>query len=450
MNSMKRVALVFTLCAATLQVSAEDRPNVVMIFADDLGTGDLACYGHPYAVTPNIDRLAKEGTRFTRYYATGVTCCPSRTGFMTSRHPASFENYMSAYGFGGRITVTDLLHNNGYATGHFGKWHIGPEKRDQADGIYGIDEVQIIGVSQQPDAGRDDDLFDSAIDFIGRHRDGRPFYVNMWGHITHYAVKPSERFDDLFGDLEVDESRFDAWMTEKFKNTRKHGFDVNTCMRSYLEDVHSLDLAVGRVLNALDKWKLTDNTIVVFSSDQGPAPNGEFQNERQEAADPVYKANMLGWAGGLRGGKHEQYEGGVRIPFVVRWPGRVPTNRVNSTSVLSGLDWLPTLCALTSTPYDASQFEGLDVSDVWLGGDRNPDRYLFWKAGRSPSALSDPWKIHLAENGTELYNLDEDPAETANVAEQHPEICKRMTDRIDEWVKTLPTKVNRRQRKKAR
>jgi hypothetical protein len=154
MNSVKRVALVFALCAASLQVSAEDRPNIVMIFADDLGTGDLACYGHPYAVTPNIDRIAKEGTRFTRYYATGVTCCPSRTGFMTSRHPASFENYMSAYGFGDRITVTELLRDNGYATGHFGKWHIGPEKPGRANGVYGIDEVGIIGNSERPDAGR--------------------------------------------------------------------------------------------------------------------------------------------------------------------------------------------------------------------------------------------------------------------------------------------------------
>jgi len=432
---------------AAASASRAQKPNIVMIFADDLGTGDLACYGHPYAVTPNIDRLATEGTRFTRYYATGVTCCPSRTGFMTSRHPASFENYMSAYGFGDRITITELLRNNDYVTGHFGKWHIGPEKPGQADAVYGIDEVGIIGDSERLDAGRDDDLFDAAIDFIKRNRDGKPFYVNIWGHITHYPVKPNKRFDHLFGDLEVDESRFDAWMADKFENTRKRGFDVNTCMRSYLEDVYSLDLAIGRVLNALDKWDLTDNTIVVFTSDQGPAPNGEIQNERQAAKPPVYKANMLGWAGGLRGGKHEQYEGGVRIPFILRWPEHVPAGRVNSTSVLSGLDWLPTLCALTSTQYDASQFEGLDVSDVWHGADRNPDRYLFWKAARYPTALCGSWKIHLGQNTTELYNLDSDPGETTNVAGQYPEICKRMTGEIQEWVGTLPTEVNRKRQK---
>jgi N-acetylgalactosamine-6-sulfatase len=247
--------------------------------------------------------------------------------------------------------------------------------------------------------------------------------------------------------MEVDELLFDPYMKQKFANTRAHGFDVNTCMGSYLADVHSLDLAVGRVLQALDEWKLAEKTIVVFSSDQGPAPNGEMQNAQQRNKETVYKANMLGWAGGLRGGKHEQYEGGVRIPFILRWPGRVPANRVNSTSVLSGLDWLPSLCALTATQYEQSRFEGLDVSDIWLGSDRNPVRYLFWKAGGSPSALSDPWKIHLGENGTELYNLEEDPGETVNVAKRHPEISKRMTIKIAEWTETLPVKAKQKSRK---
>ncbi|MCB1124789.1 MAG: sulfatase-like hydrolase/transferase, partial [Verrucomicrobiae bacterium] len=145
-----------------------DQPNIVFIFADDLGTGDLACYGHPYALTPNIDRLAKEGTKFTRYYATGVTCCPSRTGFMTSHHPSSYEAYPADFGFGDKITVTELLHKNGYATGHFGKWHIGRENKGAPVDDYGIDEVKIMGGSDGP--GRDDDLFAAAMNFIKRHK----------------------------------------------------------------------------------------------------------------------------------------------------------------------------------------------------------------------------------------------------------------------------------------
>jgi N-acetylgalactosamine-6-sulfatase len=128
---MKRslVTLGFFSLALMLVASfaqAQEKPNVVFILADDLGYGDLGCYGHPYAQTPNINSLAKDGTRFTRFYATGVTCQPSRVGFMTSRHPCSFERRVGDYGFDGRPTITELLNKNGYATGHFGKWHIGP------------------------------------------------------------------------------------------------------------------------------------------------------------------------------------------------------------------------------------------------------------------------------------------------------------------------------------
>ena len=127
-----RIVTLFAAFASTLiwaKESDNQRPNIVFMLADDMGIGDLGCYGHPYAVTPNIDRLAEEGTRFTRYYATGVTCCPSRTGFMTSHHPASFDSYMADFGFGDKVTISELLNDEGYATGHFGKWHIGSDNK---------------------------------------------------------------------------------------------------------------------------------------------------------------------------------------------------------------------------------------------------------------------------------------------------------------------------------
>src|SRR6476620_11598602 len=128
------------LCASVplCETSAADKPNIVFILADDFGFGDLACYGHPYAKTPNIDRLASEGTRFTQAYSTGVTCCPARTGLMTSKFPATFHTYPANGGFGDRVTITDLLHKVGYRTGHFGKWHIGPNEKN---GTYGIDVI---------------------------------------------------------------------------------------------------------------------------------------------------------------------------------------------------------------------------------------------------------------------------------------------------------------------
>lgn len=133
------LAVAILLASAALAAEST-KPNVVFILADDLGYGDLGCYGHPYARTPNIDRLASEGTRFTQFYSTGVTCCPARTGLMTSKFPATFREYPANGGFGQRVTITDLLHQAGYRTGHFGKWHIGPNEKN---GTYGIDVVGV-------------------------------------------------------------------------------------------------------------------------------------------------------------------------------------------------------------------------------------------------------------------------------------------------------------------
>src|SRR6476661_4066285 len=145
----------FAICVwtsiAALGKSADEKPNIVFILADDLGFADLACYGHPYAKTPALDQLAKEGTAFRNFHVTGVTCCPSRTGFMTGKFPASFHAYPADHGFGDRVTVTELLKQAGYRTGHFGKWHIGPEAKA---GIYGID---VVGTSKVPDGRRNED-----------------------------------------------------------------------------------------------------------------------------------------------------------------------------------------------------------------------------------------------------------------------------------------------------
>ena len=423
----------------------KDRPNIVFILADDLGFGDLACYGHPYSKTPYIDSLAKEGTRFTRYYATGVTCQPSRVGFMTSRHPRSFERRVGDYGFDGRPTITELLNNNDYATGHFGKWHIGPAAngKNATEGHppahdYGIDEIKVLESLKDRNKGRDDNTFEAAIDFIERHKD-RPFYVNVWAHITHFRVPSDTVFAEEFTDLKVDESLFGPYMkTNKFDICRDEwGMSVDDCMRNYLADVWSLDLAIGRLLGKLDELGLSENTIVVFTSDQGPARNTFNTNAPDQVGDKT-RANMMGWPKGLRGGKHVMYEGGVRIPFIVRWPGKVPVDTVNETSILSGLDFLPTLCHLTGTPYDKDQFEGLNVADVWLGEERNPERYLYWKK-QYPTALHGEWKYHVnRREGDELYHLANDPNETTNVIAENPEKAATLIKAITAWDESLP------------
>ena len=163
--------LMVSAFSARTQAADVRPPNIVFMFADDLGYGDLGCYGHPYTRTPAIDQLAKEGTRFTQFYVTGVTCNPSRTGLMTGLFPARFPKYAADFGFGDRVAITQMLNKRGYRTGHFGKWHIGP---DDSDGTYGIDHIKTIGKSRGRSAGRDDDLYSAAIDFIRENKDG-PF-----------------------------------------------------------------------------------------------------------------------------------------------------------------------------------------------------------------------------------------------------------------------------------
>jgi N-acetylgalactosamine-6-sulfatase len=241
-------------CADVSNAANAKPPNIVFIFADDLGFSDLGCYGHPYAKTPALDRLAAEGTRFTQFYVTGVTCCPSRTGLMTGLFPARFQKYPAGHGFGGCVTITDLLQKRGYRTGHFGKWHIGPE----TDGVYGIDEYAGGEKTKGTPRGRDAGLFDEAIKFIKSSSGDKPFYVNIWGHITHYPVNAHPQLVEQFKDVVVSRQDFSKTMQHKFDECLSIGGDLNTCMRHYLGDVYSLDMNVARVLKTIDDLPLRD------------------------------------------------------------------------------------------------------------------------------------------------------------------------------------------------
>lgn len=444
---IKKILSLGILILSSMLLNAQDRPNVIFIFADDLGWGDLHCYGHPYAKTPNLDELAREGIRFERFYVTGVTCCPSRTGIMTSRHPASYPKYMAGYGFAGNITLTDIFHQNGYVTGHFGKWHIG-SKKSEVNGTYGIDEVEVIGGNKTSEQGRDVDLYSEALKFIEHHKN-EPFYVNIWGHITHYPVDPVTSLAEVFKDVDIDRRAFGMHMQEKFDDCEDIGGNVVNSMRNYLGDVYSLDLQVGRVMKKLDELGIAENTIVIFSSDQGPAPvklGNDFENSAKMDAigdntGIMPSQNMLGYAGGFRGGKHTQFEGGVRSPLIIRWPAKIQADIVNRTSVVSGLDFIPTLSSILGMPIESEKFEGEDMSEVWLGGRGQRSTPLFWRTSSenaSPSMLDGYWKMHKKGNNYELYDLYTDDKELYDVADKYPEVVKEMSKKMEEWVATLP------------
>lgn len=423
-----------TVCVAESD-PRDQPPNIVFMFADDLGYGDLGCYGHPYAKTPALDQLAAEGTRFTQFYVTGVTCNPSRTGLMTGLFPARFPKYAADFGFGDRATITELLKQRGYRTGHFGKWHMGP---DDSSGTYGIDTVQTIGKSRDNAAGRDDDLYSAAIDFIREHKDG-PFYVNVWGHATHFPVNTPDHLAAEFHGLKVNRSDFSETMQHKFDDCLQIGGELDASMQQYLGDVYQIDLNVRRVLETIDALGLRDNTIVVFSSDHGPAPV-----ILQSKGARTYSNNVLGYAGHFRGGKHTQYEGGTRVPFIIRWPGKIEAGRVDSTNVCSFIDWMPTLCAIAGIKELPQQLDGEDISDIWLGVDRQRTNPLFWKAsatGSTPAMRDGNWKLHLPRRQrgeAELYDLSVDPGESKNVAAEHPHVVARLRGILQAWVDELP------------
>jgi len=409
------------------------RPNFVFIFSDDVGFGDPAspAYGHPYALTPNLDRLASEGTSFRQVHMTGNVCPISRAGLMTSRNPSWFPNYTDDFGFLGTLTLQQFLHDSGYTVGHIGKWNIGPtpDETDPSDpNRYGVDDLRLVGSIYGDPRGKEGLRFDEAIDFVEDHYlEDQPFYLNLWIYATHTPVKPSEELKAVFANLTVDRDLFGVNAQETFRDLDAAGGDLDEAMITYLAELYGMDYNIGRLLDKLDELGVADDTIVVFSSDNGPARiNAGMDN--------------VGWAGGLRGSKHTYYEGGTRVPFIVRWPGVVPAGKINDKSIMSGLDWFPTVGSLAQAdvPYDI--IEGEDMSDAWLGSDRSRTNPLFYRPLINHGTAFmryGRWKLHKGVD--ELYDLEMDPFELENLYYVETEIRDAMLDSIEQWEATLPT-----------
>ena len=325
-------------------------------------------------------------------------------------------------------------------------------------GTYGFDVVagdegeQRRRRDKAADGGRDAGLYHAAIRFIEENRDRR-VYVNVWGHSTHFPVNPPAVFAERFRNLKVKESDFGPAMQEKFAQVRELGGDVDAAMRNYLGDVAALDDQVGKLLTRIDELGLRERTLVVFSSDHGPAPvltakhKSALDAGGAKGASVRYMVNMLGSPGPFRGGKHTMLEGGVRVPFIIRWPGHVPAGRVDDRSVTSGIDWLPTICSVAGAKLPSSaDFDGEDVSAAWTGGIHERTKPLFWKTS-SPNApvgiLDGPWKYyHAGKNRraeTGLYDVVKDPGEQNNRLTSQPDVVAKLEKKISAWEAQLPT-----------
>ena len=425
---------------------AEARPNIIFVLADDLGWGDLGCYGHPQIKTPNIDRMAKEGTLFTQFYVNGSVCSPSRCAFFTGQYPARHRIHghyatpeqndargMSQFLDPAVPNVARLLKGAGYKTAHVGKWHLGSNSGGPGPDAYGFD---FVGTSEKDGANgpardpyfraKSTELFvDESLRFIEGCR-GEPFYLQLWTLLPHATLNPTPE------------------QMAPYAKFRAGGpkFPHASAAEIYYSSVTDLDTQIGRLIDGLERLGLTDKTLILFSSDNGP--------------EDIHIGNAghsgIGSAGPFRGRKRSLYEGGIRVPGIVRMPGSVPSNRVDETSVLAGVDWLPTLCKVAGVALpEGHDLDGEAQDDVLFGESRPRTTPLFWEwrfriAGEpfhhSPElAVRDgDWKLYRNPDGsrTELYDLRSDLTQLNNVAEKHPDVVNRLSEKLLAWAKDLP------------
>ena len=426
----------FALAVASLRAATP--PNVVFILADDWGWGDLSAHGNPLVKTPHLDGLVRDGMEFRQFNTTSPVCSPSRVGFMTGNFPARFGIH-EAIGPAAKnrevrqvdwldpqaTTLPRLLRNSGYVTGHFGKWHLsGPLYDAPLPAAYGFDDHAVTSTAS-PKAKSTDHrkVFEDAIDFIRANRT-KPFYVNLWIHETHLAHMPSE--ESLRESAALDQQQ-----------------------RIYSAVVADGDKGVGRVLAALKELGLAETTLVIFSSDNGPENTGRDQETRGALRDGYGGYYSVGSTGGLRGRKRSLYEGGVHTPFIIRWPGHVPAGQIDTTTPLSAVDFLPTLCAVAGVKLPENyRPDGENVLPAWLGKPTARTTPLFWD-WRGKDTPRDCWPRWAVRDGdwklvtddakrAELYRLPDDWAEAKNLAKENPEIVARLTRSLAAWKATLP------------
>jgi arylsulfatase A-like enzyme len=455
------VAGLLLLTACTAPAPAPQKPNFVVVFADDMGYGDLGAFGHPVFRTPNLDRMAAEGQKWTQFYVAASVCTPSRAALLTGRYPirsglAGSRRVLFPDSGGGlpasEITIAEALAPAGYVSGAFGKWHLGhlprylptrqgfstywgipysndmdkvpgsPDYRAEAraDSRWQADpaEYNVPIVHDEAEIERPADQYtitrrytEKAIEFIREHRD-RPFFVYLAHSMMHIPIFASEDFQgrspagSLYGDA-----------------------------------IEEVDWSVGQVVATLEELGLDERTLVVFTSDNGPWL--------------VFDTHG-GTAGLLRGGKGDTFEGGMREPTVMWGPGILTPRVVQDMG--STLDLLPTFCALAGVePPKDRVLDGFDLSPALRGERPGPrEEMMFYRKTRIYAARVGPFKAHyvtqsgyggdppLAHDPPLLYNLEEDPSERFDVASRHPEVLERIGARVEahrETVEPVPDQL---------
>ena len=452
---------IFLLLAPLAFLAAKEKtqPNFVIFLTDDLGWGDLACYGHPVIKTPNLDRFAKQGTKFTQCYSACAVCSPSRSAILTGRTP--YRNGVWRWIPGGHrvhlreseVTLAELLKEEGYATCHVGKWHLNGKfnSKDQPQpDDHGFDHWLATQNNAAPSHKNPKNfvlngkelgelegysaplVVEEGIRWLKKIRDPqKPFFLNVWTHEPHLPIESDPKFMDLYKEFDDEGIR------------QHHG------------NVTQIDHAFGNLMKALDEMGLAEDTFVFFTSDNGPEGNG-------------LKGRTRGSTGGLRERKRSSHEGGIRVPGIARWPGKIPAN-VESRTPIIGSDLFSTILGVLDVPPPGDRtIDGTDFMPLFSGKKIEREIPLYWRnhlaRGQIRVALRDgDWKILGNEGLTDfqLFKIEEDWKEQNELSGKHPDKLEALKKKLidvhrqvekegprDWWVSEPPRKPRNKKPKK--
>jgi len=450
-------------------------PNIIVFLADDLGFGDPGCYGNPIISTPNIDKLAEEGVRMTDCHSGGTVCSPSRSALLTGRNPYRsgffYIHGRNTYLKDEEVTLAELLHEWGYETSFWGKWHLSTLEKDKIDqpgpGDQGFDywmgtTLNAFGGPENPkkfilngealgevEGWYCDVIVDQASDWLKNKRNKeKPFFMYVCSHEPHTPIAPPEEYTEKYNNPEVDKLEHSI----KYGQVSRPEKDISANKKEYYATVNQLDDAFGRLMATLEELGLKENTLVLFTSDNGPEAPVTIEESLGTWFDPI-RDKCFGTPGDLRGMKRFPYEGGHRVPGIVRYPGVIPEGS-ESNILFNGCDILPTICDLVGVSVPANRnIDGVSAFDAFLNKQieretstiwfypnhedsffRMPqmsmrkDNYTLvgWLPEKADSTNLNQWIANYKPEVFELYDIDIDPAQANDISSHHPEIVSNM------------------------
>ena len=417
MKLLALLALPLAACQGMAPDVADRPPNVVIVFTDDQGYGDLSSAGHPTIHTPHIDALAANGVKLTQFYVASPVCSPSRAALLTGSYPKRVGMHKHVifpeYDYGlhtDEVTIADMLRERGYATGCFGKWHLG-----HRPGLMPLDQGfdEYYGVPYSNDMSQFHRNADTKYKFRLPLMRGNeviewePDQALLTKNSTNEAVRFIDEHADepFFAYVPYSMPHIPIYASEDFAGTSARGL--------YGDVIEEIDWGVGQLVAALERNGVLDNTLVVFATDNGPWLPFKLKG---------------GSAGLLRGGKGSNWEGGQRVPFVAQWPARIPAGTLH-TEIATTMDLLPTIAACSGAALPSATLDGHDITDLLTGipGATSPtEAFVYYTSkGDLAGVRRGPWKLLLKDEG-QLFQVEHDVSEQWDVAKKHPDLVTEL------------------------